>query len=98
MEKAMCDNCGICMSRDYCNECSTYLCECSCERILSREEFFAINGLKPHLWDRILKSIPGEGFMEFYLELRGIGNAFYFDKNAKDKLVQWMKLTEELFL
>lgn len=65
------------------------------------EKFLNDNGFDSDRWSRILVGVPNnseECAEDFYIRLESLGNKHYVSANKKDKLIAWMKLTEELFL
>lgn len=63
-----------------------------------KDKFLKDNNLSLTGWDWMLISYPGShGEVGFCIDLERIGYKQYVDADKTNQLVQWMKLTEELF-
>lgn len=64
----------------------------------SKDNFLDENGLNATAWTHMLIDIPSGNSGEFYLNFDSLGTKHYISADKKDKLIEWMKLTDELFL
>lgn len=61
-------------------------------------EFLSKNGLDPYKWEHVLVYPSGENQKYFYFHLHGLRNKCYIDGEKEEEIVEWMKLTEKLFM
>lgn len=85
-----------------CQLCKEFNCTSSlCNEEKAMTNFLILNNLNKEFWHNIIIHIPLPGIAgaenEFYFRLENLGNKTFFDADKYDKVIQWMKITQELF-